>query len=130
MTRDNISPPGEPSAPQPAELTWPARQPPTDPDSAREPHGLELSPAFAHRLEQHYLNPGETVAGIAQAAADRRAGHKGRHHYAGHSSGRQPWKACGEWRPVAGSSCPVCPHVCPGCGSHYANPFPVDPRDG
>lgn len=98
--------------------------------TAGEPRGLELSESFKRRLEQHYLPPGVTVDQLAADAAVRRAGHKGRHHFAGHASGRDPLRACGEWRPVAGVSCPVCPIVCPGCGSYYPNPFPVDPRDG
>lgn len=111
-------------------MPWPAQEPPADPDPAREPRTLELSPAFKHRLEQHYLNPGESVDQLAHAAALRRAGHRGPHHWAGHPSARMPWRACGEWRPVAGVTCPQCPSVCPGCGSHYVTPFPVDPRDG
>lgn len=122
----------DPRPAAPAEWPVPAQQPTEELDHTREPRGLELSEAFKRRLEQHYLPPGVTVDQLAAEAAARRAGHKGRHHWAGHSSGRMPWKACGEWRPVAGVRCPVCPDVCPGCGSvyHNANPFPVDPRDG
>ena len=101
----------------------------TDSNHPGEPRTLAVSEALAHRLEQHYLHPG-AVAELAAQAAKRRAGHKGLHHWAGHASGRQPWAACGEWRPRAGVSCPVCPDVCAGCGAQYVSPFPVDPRDG
>lgn len=124
---DHTSNPSSPGGDWPAQ---PIPEPTDEGDHTREPRGLELTEAFKRRLEQHYLPPGQTVDQLAKAAALRRAGHVGRHHSAGHSSGRQPWRACGEWRPVAGVTCPVCPTVCPGCGSHYVNPFPVDPRDG
>jgi hypothetical protein len=130
MTEDNGNHTSDPPPPGDDQQAWPTQEPPADPDPDREPRGLELSEAFKRRLEQHYLAPGETVAQLAVESAARRAGHKGLHHWAGHASGRMPWKACGWWRPRAGVSCPVCPTVCPGCGSHYANPFPVDPRDG
>lgn len=46
--------------------------------------------------------------------------HVGRHHYAG--------PTCGEYRPVLGNrDCPKCPAKCPGCGSYYHTPKPVDP---
>lgn len=62
-------------------------------------------------------------AATPDPAADRiRDGwmpHKGRHHYA----------KCGTYRPVMGNyDCPNCPQVCPGCGSAYNRPGPVDPR--
>lgn len=130
MTRTDPSHTSSPPPPGDAQPPVEVRQPPADPAPVDEPYGLELSPAFKERLERHYLNPGETVDQVAAAAAARRAGHTGLHHYAGHASGRSPWRSCGEWRPRAGVTCPVCPQVCPGCGSHYVNPFPVDPRDG
>lgn len=121
---------GDQAWPEVAQQPEPSQGPPADPSPDREPRTLGLSESMKRRLEQHYLPPGETVDQIAADAAARRAGHKGLHHFAGHPSARQPWAACGEWRPRAGVRCPVCPDVCPGCGSHYVNPFPVDPRDG
>lgn len=129
MTDNDLS---HTSEPHPPEDDWPTvsgPEPTPTVTTAREPRGLELSEGLKRRLEQHYLPPGVTVDQLAHDAAVKRAGHQGRHHWAGHPSGRNPREACGEWRPVAGVRCPVCPDVCPGCGSYYATPFPIDPRD-
>lgn len=99
-------------------LSYSQRMETTHPSPTGEPH------------DQEQTQPAQPDPQPAEEAARVRAGHKGRHHWAGHASGRAPWKACGEWRPMAGVECPVCPHVCPGCGSSYVTPFPVDPRDG
>lgn len=130
MDESSPSHTSEPHPREDAQPTWPVQEPTTDISHDREPRALELSDAFAQRLEQHYLNPGESAAQLAEQAALVLEGHKGRHHWAGHTSGRYPSGGCGVWRPMAGVSCPVCPTHCPVCRAHYVNPFPVDARDG
>lgn len=120
----------EPHGPQDDTPAQPSPEPTPTVTQAREPRSLGLSEAMKRRLEQHYLPPGVTCDQLAAEAARVRAGHKGRHHWAGHSSGRDPRRACGGWRPMAGVTCPVCPDVCPECGAYWVSPFPVDPRDG